>query len=256
MGHRQKANRAGPRAGRHGAGRQEKGTWLYGTHAVLAALKNPDRVCKELLATANAARHLPAGTSLSPRIVEGEALSRQLPKDAVHQGLALLVEPISPAPLEIACAPRPGQVNIVVVLDQVSDPHNVGAILRSAAAFGAHAVIVTDRHTPSASGVLAKSASGALEHVPLISVVNLSRTLETLATLGYWRIGLAADGKRSLSEIDPGQNLALVLGAEGEGLRRLTREHCDELVRIPTRGTLDSLNVSNAAAIALYQISR
>lgn len=254
MGHRPN-NRGSPRSGRHGAGRQEKGAWLYGTHAVLAALKNPDRVCKEFLATANAARHLPAGTPLSPRIVEGEALSRQLPKDAVHQGLALLVEPISPPSIEAACTPRPGEVNIAVVLDQVSDPHNVGAILRSAAAFGARAVIVTERHAPSAGGVLAKSASGALEHVPLIAVVNLARALEMLAKLGYWRIGLAADAKRSIAEIEPGQNIALVLGAEGEGLRRLTREHCDELVRIPARGAIGSLNVSNAAAIALFQIS-
>jgi len=185
-----------------------------------------------------------------------DAIGRLLPQGAVHQGVALLVEPLPALDLEQAIgAAVPGH-RIVAVLDQITDPHNEGAILRSAAAFGISAVVVQDRHAPPESGALAKAASGALDQVPRISVVNIARSLEELGRLGFWRVALTADGDAPISEAAPPGDVAVVLGAEGSGLRRLVRERCDQSAFIPIAGAMESLNVSNAAAIAFYELRR
>ena len=191
-------------------------------------------------------------------IVERRALEKLLPNGAVHQGLALAAEPLPAVDFEsiLATAATPNMPQIVVALDQVTDPHNVGAILRSAAAFGALAVIVPEHGAPSVTGTLAKAASGALEEVPLLRVTNLSRALEKLKDSGFWSLGLDEAAEQTIAALDLPARVALVLGAEGSGLRRLTREHCDFLARLPTRSAMASLNVSNAAAVALYALSQ
>jgi len=188
--------------------------------------------------------------------VARERIDQVLPVGAVHQGLALLAEPLpQPAIKELLAAAREseesGRRPVVVVLDQVTDPQNTGAVLRSAAAFGAMALMTTRRHAPPESGALAKAASGALEH---LQVGNLARALDALKTAGFWTMGLSGEAERSLAEADPGGPLVLVLGAEGSGLRRLTLEACDIMARLPTRGPIDALNVSSAAAVALYEV--
>ncbi len=237
---------------------REGGLWLHGTHAVLAALANPARHSRRLLATLEAGRSLPATLplGLKAEIVERRALDQLLRPGTVHQGMALLTAPLPEVDIEDACPPEAGRRNLVVVLDQVSDPHNVGAILRSAAAFGARALVVTERHAPDATASLAKAASGALEIVPLVRVTNLARALDRLATLGYWRIGLTGGADQTLAALDATGDVALVLGAEGSGLRRLTAERCDLLARLPIAPAMESLNVSNAAAVALYELVR
>ncbi|MGF1594489.1 MAG: TrmH family RNA methyltransferase [Kiloniellaceae bacterium] len=241
--------------------------WLYGVHAVTAALANPNRRPERLVATPEAAqtwgprlretRH-PRHAGLDPQSLARHDIDALLPDGSVHQGLALLTAPLDqPGLEEVLAAPPPDPAprrRVVVLLDQVTDPHNVGAVLRSAAAFGALAVVALDKGAPEESGTLAKSASGALEVVPYISVVNLARALDGLKAAGFWCLGLAGEAAQSLAESDPGSAVALVLGAEGSGLRRLTRERCDLLVKLPTRPPIDSLNVSNAAAVALYEL--
>ena len=242
--------------------------WLYGRHAVAAALANPARRWRRLAVLAGeaqAAAALAAGARAEwrgdgepVRAFDRAALDLLLPEGAVHQGWALQVEPLDPADLDDvlrAAEITPGR-STVVVLDRVSDPHNIGAILRSAAAFGAAAVIVAEHGAPPATGALAKAASGALDLVPLVRAVNLTRTLDRLKAAGYWACGLDESAGSSLAALDLGPRVALVLGAEGGGLRRLVREHCDYLARLPTRAELPSLNVSNAAAIALYELAR
>jgi 23S rRNA (guanosine2251-2'-O)-methyltransferase len=191
---------------------------------------------------------------ISTEILTPDAISRMLPQGAVHQGLALLCEPLPPFDLEDVVGSTASGQRLVVVLDQVTDPHNEGAVLRSAAAFGATAVVVQDRHAPPESGVLAKAASGALDLVPRVAVVNIARTLERLGRLGFWRIALSSDGDGTLAEAAVKGDVALVLGAEGAGLRRLVRENCDVSAYIPVKPEIGSLNVSNAAAIALYEL--
>ena len=226
---------------------------LYGIHAVEAALGNPRRTIGRLLATENAARRLE--TALKARGVRPEdALPKQLDRllgtDAVHQGVVLETEPLRPVELEDV---RPE--GILLVLDQVTDPQNVGAVLRSAAAFGAAGVVLPERHTPPFTGALAKAASGALDIVPVIMIGNLAQALGQLGEAGFLRVGLAQEGAEPLETAPLTLPLALVLGAEGKGLRQLTRENCDRLCRISTKGALASLNVSNAAAIALHWAS-
>lgn len=238
--------------------------WLYGKHAVLAALSNPNRVLKRLLVTQRSADHYRAEFSeihqnirpLKPEIVTSEILSRNLPPDGVHQGIALATAPLPAAALKECCSITGDGAHLILILDQVTDPHNVGAIMRSAVAFGTRALITTDRHAPPESGVLAKSASGALEILPWIRVTNLNRTLDELAHIGYWRLGLDGGAEISIKQADFGQNIALVLGAEGRGLRKGTQSHCDALIRLPMHRAMESLNVSNAAAIALYEFSK
>jgi 23S rRNA (guanosine2251-2'-O)-methyltransferase len=242
--------------------------WLYGRHPVAAALANPQRRWRRLAivaGNADDAAALVAAAEAERRgdgeaivIMERDALGRLLPEGAVHQGWALEVEPLEPADLDDAlraASLRDGR-SVIVVLDQVSDPHNVGAVLRSAAAFGAAAVIVAMHGAPSAGAALAKAASGALDRVPLVRAGNLAQTLDRLKAAGYWCVGLDEGAPAVLASLDPGPRVALVLGSEGAGLRRLVRERCDWLARLPTRPELPSLNVSNAAAIALYELAR
>jgi 23S rRNA (guanosine2251-2'-O)-methyltransferase len=244
----------------------EPGTaWLYGRHAVFAALANPFREILRLVGTADAASRYDADlatararrndTSQPLEIMERTALDAALPRGAVHQGIAVLVAPLPEPDLAAILPPEPAPA-LVVVLDQVTDPHNVGAVMRSAVAFGAQAVIVTERHAPEETGTLGKSASGALEHIALLRVVNLVRILEELKQAGFWIVGLAGEAGQTLAQAKLSGRIALVLGAEGDGLRRLTREHCDLLVRLPMSGQMPSLNVSNAAAVALYELAR
>jgi 23S rRNA (guanosine2251-2'-O)-methyltransferase len=223
---------------------------LYGFHAVVEALRNKKRRLLDLHATTAAAERLKddilaAGVPL--HLVEPEELTRRLGAGAVHQGVLLESRPLTPQRLDEINA-RSG---ILLVLDQITDPHNVGAILRSAAAYGVDAVVTTERHAPELSGVLAKAASGALEHVGVIEVVNLARALEEIGDLGYTRIGLDSEAPAPLQDLVAARPIALVLGAEGKGLRRLTRENCDHLARLALPGAIKSLNVSNACAIAL-----
>ena len=222
---------------------------IYGFHAVSAALAAPRRQLIRLYATAAAAERLApeiARRGVELRRVSAEEIAERLPRDAVHQGLLLEAAPL--APLDISELPDDG---LLVVLDQVTDPHNVGAILRTCAAFAVDALMTTERHSPEFSGLVAKAASGGLEHVPICSVVNLSRALAELGERGYWRVGLDSDGGEVFGATPLKRPLALVLGAEDKGLRRLTREHCDALARLDLPGAIRSLNVSNACAIAL-----
>ncbi len=241
------------------------GTWLYGIHTVLAALANTDRACHRLLLTPDSAQaigeRLAGLRRLRPGLPEAEILSRdqiasRLATEAVHQGIALLAGPPAERDLGDICrAAAPFDTAVIVVLDQVEDPRNVGAVLRSAAAFGALAVVVTERHAPQQTAALAKAASGALEAVPLVRVTNLVRALDELKEAGFWTAGLDAGAEKTLNEAGLSGKTALVLGAEGKGLRRLTRESCDLLVRIPMAQAGASLNVSNAAAVALYALA-
>lgn len=239
--------------------------WVYGRHPVTAALANPDRhwrrlaaltgqedEAKALVAKARAQRR---GDGDPISVLDRRGMAALVGEDAVHQGLALEAEPLEAPDLDdvlraAAMAPRA----IVIVLDQVNDPHNVGAILRAAAAFGALGVVVAAHGAPPATGALAKAASGALELVPLIPLVNLARTLERLKADGFWCCGLDERAPLLLAEVELGPRVALVLGAEGDGLRRLVRESCDYLARLPTAPAMPSLNVSTAAAVALYAL--
>jgi 23S rRNA (guanosine2251-2'-O)-methyltransferase len=243
-----------------------RGVWLYGVHPVLAAIANPDRQTFRIVVSAEAEASLGPRISAAaqghmrlPRadIMPRDALERLLPRGAVHQGIAAQVDALEEPDIEDIVRATEGYESArIVVLDQVTDPHNVGAILRSSAAFGVAAVMMPERNSPPSTGTLAKAASGAMERVPLVRVVNLSRALDRLKKAGYWCVGLDADATTQLHDADLTGKIALVLGAEGEGLRRLTREHCDLMARIPITKGMESLNVSNAAAIALYELAR
>jgi 23S rRNA (guanosine2251-2'-O)-methyltransferase len=248
--------RAGRMQGGRGSGKGSAGhVRLWGRHAVEAALKNPARSHRKLWATREALAsldgELPANFPLE--YAEVADLGRLVARDAPHQGLVLECDPLEDVHLdEVLDADRSRPI---IVLDQVTDPHNVGAILRSAAAFGCAALVTQDRHAPAESGVVAKSASGALEIVPWVRVVNLARALEQMAEAGYWRVGLAGEADALFADALPVGPVALVLGAEGEGLRQNIAAHCDALARLPINAAMESLNVSNAAAVALYAVA-
>jgi 23S rRNA (guanosine2251-2'-O)-methyltransferase len=237
-------------------GKEDAKDWIWGIHAVEAALSNPARPApKRLLVTADRAKRLaPDAAKLAClQIMEGQDIARQLPQGAVHQGLALKID--EPESLSIAeLGENPG--GFLVMLDQITDPQNVGAIFRSAAAFGARGVILQDRHAPTLSGVLAKTAVGGVDKVAHARVVNLSRALEELADMGWRAVGLAGEAEETLDVALDGSPTVLVLGSEGEGVRRLVAEHCDAMGKIAMPGGFESLNVSAAAAIALYEASR
>ena len=226
------------------------GLKFWGRHAIEAALDNPNRVIKKISITREALATLEIPSDIAVVISDVADLGRVIPRDAPHQGMVADVDPLPDIWLGDILEQQSDRP--LLLLDQVTDPHNVGAILRSAAAFDAAAIITQDRHAPPESGALAKSASGALEIVPWVRVVNLSRALDEIAEAGYWRIGLDGDAADELeSAMGPGK-LALVMGAEGEGLRQNVAAHCDALARLPMSPRMESLNVSNAAAIALY----
>src|SRR4030088_1901631 len=223
---------------------------LYGWHTVAAALANPERGIRKLLLSENAARRLSdenIDTRVTPEIVRPSLIDQRLGPDAVHQGLLAEADPLPSPDIEML-----EQEGIVLVLDQITDPHNVGAIMRSAAAFAVKAIVTTARHSPEATGVLAKSASGALELVPLVTVQNLARALTEMNDQGFLTVGLDSQGSETLGEMTLRQPLALVRGAEGQGMRQLTRETCSVVARLDMPGEIKSLNVSNAAVLALY----
>ena len=227
---------------------------FWGKHAAAAALDNPDRRVLKAWATHEAAALMNFPKELPVTLADVADLGRLVPGDAPHQGVVIEVEPLEELWLADLLA-EAGERSALLVLDQVTDPHNVGAILRSAAAFGALGIVTQDRHSPPESGALAKAASGTLERVPWVRVVNLARALEEIAEAGFWRIGLAGDAETELKDALGPPRVALVLGAEGPGLRFNTREHCDALARLPISDAVESLNVSNAAAVALYAAS-
>lgn len=247
---------AGRMKGGRGSGQASPGAVrLWGHHAVEAALKNPARRHRKLWATREAIARLDGELPANFPVEYADVadLGRLVARDAPHQGLVLECNALDDVFLDEVLTGDPARP--LIVLDQVTDPHNVGAILRSAAAFNACAIVTQDRHAPGESGTLGKSASGALEVVPWVRVVNLARALDEVAEAGYWRIGLAGEATATLGEALPAGPVALVLGAEGEGMRHNVAQHCDALARLPISDAMESLNVSNAAAIALYAVA-
>jgi len=233
------------------ATRPENRPRFWGRHAVAAALSNPEREVVRLWVTREAAPDFDLPKGVPVTFADAADLARHVPRDAPHQGIVAEVERL-PDILLADLLDEAGDGRPLLVLDQVTDPHNVGAILRSAAAFDALGIVTQDRHAPPESGALAKAASGALETVPWVRVVNLSRALDDMAAAGFWRIGLAGEAEMTLAQALGPARVALVLGAEGEGMRHNTALHCDALARLPIGAKMESLNVSNAAAIALY----
>ena len=227
-------------------------TRFWGRHAVLAALANPERTVRKIWGTRDALGALDLPPVLPITYADVADLGRMVPADAPHQGLVAEVDPLEDVWLGELLDRGADDRRPLLVLDQVTDPHNVGAILRSAAAFNALGIVTQDRHAPPDSGTVARAASGALEVVPWCRIINLARALEEIAEAGFWRIGLTGHAKQTLDQAMGPQKLALVLGAEGEGMRQNTEAHCDELAKLPISGKVESLNVSNAAAIALY----
>ena len=225
---------------------------FWGRHAVAAALANPERTVRKLWATREAAAALDIPAQLQVVFSDVADLGRMVPSDAPHQGVVAEVDPLEDVWLGDLLMQGEGDRRPLVVLDQVTDPHNVGAILRSAAAFNALGLVTQDRHAPPESGTVARAASGALEVVPWARVVNLARALEEIAEAGFWRIGLTGHAEQTLAQVMGDARVAIVLGAEGEGMRQNTEAHCDQLARLPVSDKVESLNVSNAAAVALY----
>jgi len=252
------------KSAKSGSETSERDSWLYGDHAVLAALANPDRKIKRFLTTESKLQYLmehQPGVVKNPssaEIVSNDDLRDLLPEQAIHQGLALKASPLPEHDIEdVPSLQNSPDYSSVAILDQVTDPHNVGAILRSAAAFNIDALVLPARHSPPVTGVLARSASGALETVPLIRVNNLARALDKLADMGYWRIGLDGRADQQLDQaIKSAEKIALILGSEGKGLRRLTEEKCDLMGKLPISPKIESLNVSNAAAISFYEVAK
>jgi 23S rRNA (guanosine2251-2'-O)-methyltransferase len=235
----------------------KNGFFLHGRNSVEAALKNKLRECTRIIGTEkafeNAADLLAIRPDLKRQCVDVSLLDSAVGPDSPHQGLLLEVSPL-PSPYIDSLKPIEGQKNIVLILDQVTDPHNVGACLRSAAALGARALITQDRNSPFESGVLARASSGGIETCPWIRTVNLAQALDELKEMGYWSVGLDGDTELSIRDVKAGDNIAVVMGSEGSGMRPLVRKHCDLIAKIPMSGLVESLNVSNAAAIALYEL--
>lgn len=235
--------------------------YLYGQHAVLNALKNPRRHLGHLLVSKSFTKTdeiQKAHPSLKISFTSPEDLTQKFGKDAVHQGIALETEPLTPPPLEdLIDQHQDSKTSLIVLLDQVTDPHNVGAITRSAAAFGAHGLIMPKHQSaPLESAILAKTACGGIEHIPLLTVINFARTMEQLKKSGYWCIGLDERGEQPIDKAPLKGKIALILGAEGKGLRRLTKDNCDVLTKLPTNPAFPTLNVSNAAALSFYEYER
>tara|TARA_Y100001936_G_C16066697_1_gene667749 strand:+ start:75 stop:1016 length:942 start_codon:yes stop_codon:yes gene_type:complete len=234
--------------------------WIYGHHAVMAALKNADRKTKRILLSKDG--HLDQAqyaqnTEIKLEMVSPHQLEALLPPRAVHQGIAALVSKLPAVNIEQICnEAKTRQRGVIIVLDQITDPRNIGSIIRSGAFFGALAVIIQDRHSPTLNGIIAKAASGGMEKVPVIRVKNISRSLEKLKLGGFWCLGLDSNSTRALSDYVPNNLTAIVLGAEGSGLRRLVKQSCDELTKIEGHGPISSLNVSNACAIALFSLTK
>ncbi|WP_066719827.1 23S rRNA (guanosine(2251)-2'-O)-methyltransferase RlmB [Sphingomonas pituitosa] len=228
---------------------------FYGRHAVLAALANPERTVRKIWGTREALSALDLPPVIPIVYADVADLGRLVPADAPHQGLVIEVDPLEEIWLGDLLEQGEEDTRPLLVLDQVTDPHNVGAILRSAAAFGALGIVTQDRHAPPETGTLARSAAGTLELVPWVRVVNLSRALDEIAEAGFWRIGLTGHAKDNLADVMTAGRVALVLGAEGEGMRQNTEAHCDTLARLPISPKVESLNVSNAAAVALYAVN-
>jgi 23S rRNA (guanosine2251-2'-O)-methyltransferase len=233
---------------------------MFGKHPVEAALNNPKREKMNLWLT-NAGEEalgdvLNDHRDLNIHRVDPDTLSAMVHRDSPHQGMVMEVRRLGTVHLEEVCKVIEGEANIILALDQVTDPHNIGAIMRSAIAFGAKAIVTPDRNSPPETGVLAKSAAGMLELLPWVRVTNLGNALDELAEAGYWRVGLDGDAKQELSKIDAGQNVVLVLGSEGKGMREGTQKKCDFVVKLPINQKVESLNVSNAAAVALYELGR
>ncbi|WP_262689436.1 23S rRNA (guanosine(2251)-2'-O)-methyltransferase RlmB [Kordiimonas aestuarii] len=236
--------------------RNRDGFFLFGRHAVEAALKNPARECVRLIGSTKALTADLTGIRpnlRSEQIDDDAVLRASVPSDSPHQGILLEVRPLPGHDIS-ELAPVSGRKNIILMLDQVTDPHNVGACIRSAAALGARALITQDRNSPGESGTLARASSGGLEILPWLRVANLSQTLDALRDIGYWHVGLDGHTETSIRDVKLGDNLVIVMGSEGKGLRPLVRKHCDAIVKIPMSGQVESLNVSNAAAIALYEL--
>ncbi|PVX30204.1 23S rRNA (guanosine(2251)-2'-O)-methyltransferase RlmB [Sphingomonas pokkalii] len=228
---------------------------FYGRHAVLAALANPERTVRKIWGTREALSALDLPPVIPITYADAADLGRLVPADAPHQGLVAEVEPLEEIWLGDLLEQGAEDQRPLLVLDQVTDPHNVGAILRSAAAFDALGIVTQDRHAPPETGTLARSAAGTLEVVPWVRVVNLSRALDEIAEAGFWRVGLTGHAKGTLKDVANQGRIALVLGSEGEGMRQNTEAHCDELARLPISAKVESLNVSNAAAVALYAVT-
>jgi 23S rRNA (guanosine2251-2'-O)-methyltransferase len=222
---------------------------------VLAALANPERTVRKIWGTHEALAGVDIPAAIPITFANAADLGRLVPGDAPHQGLVAEVDPLEEIWLGDLLAQGEGDQRPLVVLDQVTDPHNVGAVLRSAAAFDALGIVTQDRHAPPESGALARAASGTLETVPWVRVVNLARALEEIAEAGFWRVGLTGHAEGTLAQVMGQNRIALVLGAEGEGMRQNTEAHCDQLARLPISDKVESLNVSNAAAVALYAIA-
>ena len=228
---------------------------FYGRHAVFAALANPERRVRKIWGTREALGGLDIPSTIPVTFADVADLGRLVPGDAPHQGLVAEVDPLEDIWLGDLLAQGEGDNRPLILLDQVTDPHNVGAILRSAAAFDALGIVTQDRHAPPESGTVARAASGALETVPWVRVVNLSRALGEIHDADFWRIGLTGHATETLGQVMGQARIALVLGAEGEGMRQNTEAHCDQLARLPISDKVESLNVSNAAAVALYAIT-
>ncbi len=234
------------------------GYFLFGRNSIEAALKNKNRECIRLIGTEKSLNNkdiLSIRPTIDKQIVEdGSSLDATVGTESPHQGILLEVRPLPGLDIQ-DLSPIANQKNIILMLDQVTDPHNVGACMRSASAFGARALITQDRNSPSESGTLARSAAGGLETLPWLRTANLAQTLGTLKDMGYWHIGLDGDTEQRIKDVSLGDNIVIVMGSEGKGMRPLTRKHCDAITKIPMSGRVESLNVSNAAAIALYEFS-